>query len=65
MSFLNTKTIVPIPLSPKTSLYFPDGQGRDSYIFTNNGGLSKSGMRVISSNESYGNHNAIRLAHFV
>jgi len=59
MSYL-AKTIVPIPLSPRTSIYFPDGHGRDSYIYSNNGGLSKSGMRIISSNESYGSHNGSR-----
>ncbi len=49
------KTNVSIAVSPKTNVYFPDGHGRDSYIFSNNGGLSKSGLRVINFNESVGN----------
>jgi len=49
MSFL--KSSVSIPLSPRSSLYHPDGYGRDSYIYNNNGGLYKSGQRIINSNE--------------
>jgi hypothetical protein len=49
MSYL--KQSVTIPLSPKNSSYPPDGFGRDSYIYYNNGGLCKSGQRVINSNE--------------
>jgi len=54
------KTNVSIPVSPRTSIYFPDGQGRDSYIYTNNGGLCKSGMRVVASNDSFMQNNASR-----
>lgn len=64
MSYL-AKSIVPIPLSPRTCIYFPDGYGRDSYIYSNNGGLCKSGMKIISSNESYGSHNGSRFASLV
>lgn len=49
MSYL--KPQVTIPVSPKNSLYFPDGYGRDSYIFNDNGGLCKSGQRIVSSNK--------------
>lgn len=57
-----TKTNGSIPVSPRVSIYFPDGHGRDSYIFSNNGGLSKSGMRVVSSNETLINHNGPRFS---
>jgi hypothetical protein len=49
MSYL--KQTVTIPLSPKNSMYVPDGCGRDSYIYNNNGGLCKSGQRIINSND--------------
>ena len=49
MSYL--KPQVTIPLSPKNSMYLPDGFGRDSYISNNNGGLCKSGQRIIYPNE--------------
>lgn len=45
----NIKQPVAIPLSPRASLYHPDGYGRDSYIYNNNGGLYKSGQRVVNS----------------
>ncbi len=53
------KTNASIPVSPRTSIYFPDGHGRDSYIYTNNGGLSKSGLRILNF-ESNGNFNGTR-----
>jgi hypothetical protein len=56
------KTNASIPLSPRGSLYFPDGNGRDSYIFTNNGGLSKSGYRLMQAGETQGNFFNYRLA---
>ena len=56
------KTNASIPVSPRASMYFPDGHGRDSYIYTNNGGLSKSGLRVVNFNESNGNLNGTRYA---
>jgi hypothetical protein len=40
---------VPVPLSPRSNLYHPNGKGRDSYIYNNNGGLFKSGQRIIDS----------------
>lgn len=51
-----------VPLSPKTSNYFPDGHGRDSYIYTNNGGLSKSGLRIISSNDFMSGQNSAKFS---
>lgn len=30
-----------LTFQPKTSIYYPDGSGRDQYISFNNGGLSK------------------------
>lgn len=62
MSYI--KTNASIPVSPRTSVYFPDGYGRDSYIYSNNGGLSKSGLRIINSNESYP-HNGTRFANLL
>ena len=50
MSFL--KSSVSIPITPRASLYHPDGYGRDAYIFSNNGGLYKSGQRIINSRVS-------------
>ena len=47
--------------SPRTSLYFPDGAGRDSYIFTNNGGLVKSGITIMKAGETQGNFSGVRL----
>ena len=55
------KTNVSIPVSPRASMYFPDGHGRDSYIFTNNGGLSKSGLRIMNCGETQGNFCGVRI----
>jgi hypothetical protein len=53
MSFLKaSKSSISNPISPKLSTYLPDGYGRDSYIFNNNGGLSKSGQRIIDTNNN-------------
>ena len=49
------KSPISISLSPRSNIYFPDGYGRDSYIYNNNGGLCKSGQRVINSNISIKN----------
>ena len=38
--------------SPRVSQYHADGKGRDSYIYQNNGGLTKSPIRIIK-NENY------------
>lgn len=54
------KTNNSIQLPPKSSIYFPDGQGRDSYIFTNNGGLSKTGLRIMNASETQGNFCGVR-----
>lgn len=32
----------------KATLYQPDGKGRDSYIYYNNGGLSSPNKRIIN-----------------
>ncbi len=31
--------------SIRTNIYYPDGEGRDSYIFCNNGGFFKCGNK--------------------
>ena len=40
-----------IPFSPKNTTYMGDGFGRDTYILNNNGGLGKSGQRIVMSSE--------------
>jgi len=62
MSYL-AKPNVPIPLSPRLNVYLPNGHGRDSYIYTNNGGLYKSGMRIVSSNDSHLGPNVSRMSY--
>ncbi len=49
MRFLKQPVI--IQYSPKNTMYISDGLGRDTYISNNNGGLGKSGHRLITSNE--------------
>ena len=40
------------PISvPKVSIYHANGYGRDSYIYLNNGGFSKSINRLLMSND--------------
>ena len=38
-------------LNPKVSIYHPNGNGRDSYIYSNNGGLSKAAYFNFVSND--------------
>jgi hypothetical protein len=56
------KTHNSIHNSPRASMYFPDGHGRDSYIYTNNGGLSKSGYKIVNPGDTHGSMCGIRLA---
>ena len=62
MSHILKTTSSVFPVSPKLNQYFPDGHGRDSYIYTNNGGLSKSGLRIINLTETQGNFCGTRYA---
>ena len=57
----NLKTSNSINASPRASLYFPDGHGRDAYIFTNNGGLMKSGIKIMKVNETQGNFSGVSI----
>jgi hypothetical protein len=52
MSILKSSKSTLVPLSPRSNLYIPNGNGRDSYIYNNNGGLFKSGQRIIDSTKS-------------
>lgn len=45
--------------SPRVSVYHADGKGRDSYIYSNNGGLNKHPVKFISQN-NYAKFNATR-----
>ena len=47
--------------SPKVTIYYPDGHGRDSYVYGNNGGLSRLGYKIVTSGDQYGPYNFTRV----